>query len=344
MFRHHAAVLAAASSILISGCSDALLSGIAAKYRSAVRPVTAGGALNQGSPYNGQAPGDTVASETGSVVGAAAPVIVASGDAVGPSGSLAVDLELPRTDRGVQALPESTEKVAITVRAAKLPMPVNQVILRDHFVGGKARMIVEKLPLGDVQIEIAIYDDGGSLVTSGKAAATVKAGAITPILLNLIVKEETGGISIAVDSKIEYGDSPVVTLPGPEPAPPVLVDDSPRVTLDPIKSRNQSLAGYLSAGDGRNPTRRGTYKDDYALIGALPGDTITVAMAGKFDAYLQIIEAGTGYVLREDDDGGSGFYDAALTFTVRKGKSYIVRCTSSRERVTGTYTVTTTAP
>lgn len=317
MFRHHAAVWAAASSILVSGCSDALLSGISSKYRATrMAPANVG------------------------IAHAPDPVTVASGEATGPSGSLEVDLELPRTQRGVQALPESTEKVVVCITAAKLSNPVRQTISRSQFVGGKAKMRVEKLPLGEVQVEIKIFDYAGDLVTSGTATSTVKAGLTTPVLLNLIVKEETGGIAIAVDSKTEYADMPVVSIPS-DGTPPAIVDDSPQVVLEPIKSRNHVRVGSLSSYDRYNPTRSGTYRDDFALVGAKAGDVVTIDMSADFDAYLQLIDAATGNVLRENDDGGPES-DSSITFTVKHGKDYIVRATSYRYFATGAYTLTTT--
>lgn len=331
MFGNHVAAWAVASSILVSGCNAALLSGVPSKYRGVHATASDTAYTRASTPI---VPGRVEEPTT------ALAVVSASGEAMGPSGSLAVDLELPAT-RGVQALPDFTEKVVIGITAARLASPVRQTILRSQFVGGKARLRIEKLPLGDVQIQIAVYGADDVLIASGTATSTVRPDTVTPVRLELVVKEKTGSIAIAVDSRTEYADTPVVSIPEAEPSP-VPADDSPRVTLEPIKWRNHSRSGNLSSSDPSNPTRSGTYRDDYLLVGAQPGDTVSLEMSADFDAYLQVVDAVTGLVLYENDDGGQG-NDAALTFTTRYGMSYIVRATSYRHWDTGAYTLTTTS-
>ncbi len=146
--------------------------------------------------------------------GTAGGIISLTGKTVGPAGSLEVALELPRSAWGVQALPDGTDRVLITISADKLEAPLRQEIRRSQFIDGKAKMIVTKLPLGETHIGCQVFDAAGTQITNGSATARVVADTIAAVRLNLIVKEATGGLAIAVDTQKQYADSPEVYLPG----------------------------------------------------------------------------------------------------------------------------------
>ena len=106
-------------------------------------------------------------------------------------------------------------------------------------------------------------------------------------------------------------------------------------------SSSASLTGTLDGSDPTNPTRAGTFGDDYFLTDVVAGQQVQVNLNSRaFDTYLQVINAETGQVLEFDDNSGQGS-NARVTFTVADGIDYIVRATSSESDVTGNYTLRT---
>ncbi|MBM3273534.1 MAG: hypothetical protein FJZ00_00165 [Candidatus Sericytochromatia bacterium] len=205
MMSHRWVIFGALIPALIAGCSGSL-------YTPAVSAVRAAKTTIRGPA--GASPTFLPAGEMTTAAPVRPAVFVHSGDARGPSGELAIDLELPRTARGVQSLPENTNRVVITVTSSKLSTPIRQEISRHQFIDGRAKMLVNKLPQGEIRVDAQIFDANGAQVTMGGATATVSAGTTTPVVLNLVVKEETGAIAIRVDAKVEYHDTPEVILPG----------------------------------------------------------------------------------------------------------------------------------
>ncbi len=103
--------------------------------------------------------------------------------------------------------------------------------------------------------------------------------------------------------------------------------------------------GFLVSNDPLNPTRSGTFSDDYLLTGVSAGQVVQIDLTSpsgtnNFDTYLQLVNADTGAVIDFDDDGGLGF-NSQLTFTAQQGVDYIVRATSFGSGATGSYAVTT---
>jgi hypothetical protein len=101
---------------------------------------------------------------------------------------------------------------------------------------------------------------------------------------------------------------------------------------------NQPLQRSLSATDPNNITRPGSYRDDYRLVGAQPGQQLQINLAGGIDAYLQLVNGATGEVIAFNDDGGPGL-GARLTFTPVAGVDYLVRATSFNAGEVGNYTL-----
>lgn len=147
-------------------------------------------------------------------------------------GSLTFELSLPEGERRLQALPDSTDRVEIEVQSSRLLQSVKQSVYRSQFVNGKAMIVVERLPLGEVKVEARVFDSSGKQVTMGGATVIVEANKTTPVTLNLVVKEETGAVAISVDSRKVYDDVPKVVLPSeaPQYAPPTTTT----VTLYPV--------------------------------------------------------------------------------------------------------------
>ncbi|NES70930.1 MAG: hypothetical protein F6K24_39830, partial [Okeania sp. SIO2D1] len=109
-----------------------------------------------------------------------------------------------------------------------------------------------------------------------------------------------------------------------------------------FRELTDAINGFLSTSDGNNPTRSGSYYDDYSLNSLTVGQQVQLNMDGAADAYLQLINAQTGAVIAYNDDSTPD-YNSQLTFTVQSGINYLVRATSYAVGATGQYGLTTTA-
>ncbi|MBD2346613.1 C2 family cysteine protease [Anabaena subtropica] len=105
-----------------------------------------------------------------------------------------------------------------------------------------------------------------------------------------------------------------------------------------LQTGSQTVSASLSTSDRPNPTRLGSYSDDYRLFGIAAGQQIQLNLNAGFDAYLQLVNATTGRVIAEDDDSGFGL-NSQLTFTVQSGVEYIVRTSSYGAQAVGDYTL-----
>ena len=98
--------------------------------------------------------------------------------------------------------------------------------------------------------------------------------------------------------------------------------------------------GTLDSTDPTNPTRSGTFRDDYLLTGVVSGQSVQLNLnSTAFDAYLQVVNAATGEVVVANDNFSGT--NSQLTFTTQGGIDYIVRATSSALGATGTYSLIT---
>ncbi len=103
---------------------------------------------------------------------------------------------------------------------------------------------------------------------------------------------------------------------------------------------NQTLNGELTTSDSSNPTRTGTYSDDYRLTGLTSGQQVRLDMTSSFDTYLQLINESTGQIIDYNDDS-NGTVNSQINFTAQSGISYIARATSFNTGVTGSYNIST---
>lgn len=107
----------------------------------------------------------------------------------------------------------------------------------------------------------------------------------------------------------------------------------------------QSLAGDLSNADFGNPSRTGSFSDDYRLTGISANQEVQIDLnSGQFDTYLQLVNEETGEVIGENDDIEVGNLNSQLTFTVQSGINYLVRVTSYDEAEIGNYTLSASLP
>lgn len=104
---------------------------------------------------------------------------------------------------------------------------------------------------------------------------------------------------------------------------------------------SQTLSGALSTTDSKNPTRSGSFRDDYLLNSVAAGQQIQVNMNSTFDNYLQLINASTGQVIAFNDDTNGN--NAQINFTAQTGVSYLLRATSFAANTTGSYSLSTTS-
>jgi hypothetical protein len=99
---------------------------------------------------------------------------------------------------------------------------------------------------------------------------------------------------------------------------------------------NASLTGTLENSDPTNPTRTGSFRDDYFLQGLSAGQQVQLNLnSTAFDSYLQVVDADTGAVLAYNDDFNG--LNSQVTFTAQAGVDYIVRATSYASGATGAY-------
>src|SRR5919202_4423956 len=117
---------------------------------------------------------------------------------------------------------------------------------------------------------------------------------------------------------------------------------------DPIQLRNiaQSssfnttavLNGTLDTTDPSNPTRTGSFRDDYLLTNLVAGQSVQLNLSSSvFDTYLQVVNAATGVVVAENDNFSGT--NSQLDFTTQAGVDYIVRATSTALGATGAYSL-----
>ncbi|MBF2015836.1 MAG: hypothetical protein IGS23_11675 [Rivularia sp. T60_A2020_040] len=107
--------------------------------------------------------------------------------------------------------------------------------------------------------------------------------------------------------------------------------------LPTISAKNGTVPGNLEDSDVNNPTRDGSYSDDYKLIDFTVGKVVTLdLLSSSFDTYLQLVDADTGTVIADDDDSGEG-RNSMLRFTPVESINYIVRVTSYGSGATGAY-------
>ncbi len=116
-----------------------------------------------------------------------------------------------------------------------------------------------------------------------------------------------------------------------------------QITVPPvvgdISANNGTVESSLSTEDTNNPTRSGSFSDDYQLSDLTVGSLVTIDLTADFDTYLQLIDADTQEIVEQDDDGGGGT-NSQIIFTPEEGVNYLVRVTSYGGEVTGDYTLT----
>ncbi|MEP0831206.1 S8 family peptidase [Microcoleus sp. AS-A8] len=105
-------------------------------------------------------------------------------------------------------------------------------------------------------------------------------------------------------------------------------------------SSAEAFSGTLDSTDPTNPTRTGTFRDDYLLTNLVAGQSVQLNLnSPTFDAYLQVVNAATGEVVAENDNFSGT--NSQLTFTTQAEVDYIVRATSSALGATGAYSLVT---
>ncbi|PSB05410.1 hypothetical protein C7B61_14760 [filamentous cyanobacterium CCP1] len=98
----------------------------------------------------------------------------------------------------------------------------------------------------------------------------------------------------------------------------------------------QSVKGALSKTDGQD-LNLASYADDYVLRSVRPGQRVEINLKGKFDGYLQLLNARTGRELLYGDDTSN--LNPRMVFTAQKGMKYAIRVSSARPNKTGKYTL-----
>ena len=111
--------------------------------------------------------------------------------------------------------------------------------------------------------------------------------------------------------------------------------------MNTISVNNTSITGVLSSGDLNNPTRVGSFSDDYELIDVMAGEPVFLNLVSEeFDTYLQIINTDTGEVVASNDDGGTSS-NSQLLLNPEASTRYLIRVTGFNEQDLGNYTLST---
>jgi hypothetical protein len=78
------------------------------------------------------------------------------------------------------------------------------------------------------------------------------------------------------------------------------------------------------------------YSRDYRLVGSAGMPLTATLTSSAIDSYLEIVNAETGLLVRDDDDSGGGL-DSFLNFTPTSGVAYIIRVTTAIPSQTGSF-------
>ncbi|NJL97995.1 MAG: hypothetical protein HC924_03810 [Synechococcaceae cyanobacterium SM2_3_2] len=167
---------------------------------------------------------------------------------------------------------------------------------------------------------IAENDDSSAVGgTNSQVVFTVQSGITYLIRATSYSSGATGSYTLSTSTS--------AASPTPAPTPAGLTLSVP-----------QTRTGTLSSSDGNNPTRSGSFAEDYRLTGLTVGRSVRLNLSSSFDTYLQLINASTGAVITFNDDFGTTT-NSQITFTPQSGISYIARVTSYNSNTTGSYTL-----
>lgn len=120
-----------------------------------------------------------------------------------------------------------------------------------------------------------------------------------------------------------------------------LASFSPAIlTSGPSIGATQTITASLSTNDLADPLWLPTifYKKDYRLVVAGGERILLNLISSQFDAFLEIVDAETGQLIVDDDDGGVGFNSSLILSTV-PGFNYLVRVTTALSLETGVFTL-----
>lgn len=105
---------------------------------------------------------------------------------------------------------------------------------------------------------------------------------------------------------------------------------------------NAVSRGRLTQRDRINPRRRRRFFDDFRLRNIEAGDRIRVTLTSpRLDPYLQLIDAKTGKVVRQNDDISIYNTNSRFTFMAQRGREYRLRVTSYGAGEVGAYRLIT---
>ena len=100
----------------------------------------------------------------------------------------------------------------------------------------------------------------------------------------------------------------------------------------------ETVNGTLATTDPTNPTRTGSFRDDYLVTNVTAGQSVQLNLDAAFDTYLQVVNAATGEIVAFNDDS-NGTLNSQLSFTAAAGVNYIARATSYSAGATGAYSL-----
>ncbi len=103
------------------------------------------------------------------------------------------------------------------------------------------------------------------------------------------------------------------------------------------------VKGQLSLTDPDNPTRTGSFQDDYQLTEIPATQSLLINVdSTEFDPFLQIIDTETGSVVAFNDNSTPGLtFNSQVVLEPDPGSTLLARVTSFNAQETGSYTLTT---
>ncbi|MCL1467435.1 FG-GAP-like repeat-containing protein [Argonema galeatum] len=148
-------------------------------------------------------------------------------------------------------------------------------------------------------------------------------------------------INIINDNLVEGSETATVTIT-PNNAYNIGSTNNATVFIADTINVPQTINSNLINTDPNNPTRTGSFRDDYRLNGVTVGQQVQLNLNAPFDAYLQLVNEDTGDVIAFNDDYNG--LNSQLTFTVQPNVNYLARVTSYRSGATGNYSLITSIP
>ena len=110
-----------------------------------------------------------------------------------------------------------------------------------------------------------------------------------------------------------------------------------------LTSGKTTVQATLSSNSQLNPTRVGSYSENYMLGGVDVGQQVQIDLTAKYDTILQLIDRATGEIITQNDNISPSNLNSQINFTAQPNTEYVVRATSVDASALGDFTLTASA-